>query len=128
MGGVDTTPATPEMADAAAPPETKAEESKADEAKAADEAKTAEPAAEAKEAPPPEGALFRWRESATEVVVTARTRRGLPDGAVELRAAPTSAGCRRACGWATATSSRAGRISTGSPPESPNPALRATSA
>jgi len=46
-----------------------------------------EPAA----APPPEGALFRWRESATEVVVTARTRRGLPDGAVELRAAPTSA-------------------------------------
>ena len=46
-----------------------------------------EPAA----APPPEGALFRWRESVTEVVVTARTRLGLPDGAVELRAAPTSA-------------------------------------
>lgn len=45
------------MADAAAPPETKAEESKADEAKAADEAKTAAPAAEAKEAPPPEGAV-----------------------------------------------------------------------
>ena len=40
------------MADEAAPPETKAEESKAD-----DEAKAAEPAAEAKEAPPPEGAV-----------------------------------------------------------------------
>ena len=55
------------MADAAAPPETKAEESKADGAQAAepaeakgaadDEAKTAAPAAEAKEAPPPEGAV-----------------------------------------------------------------------
>ena len=55
------------MADAAAPPETKAEESKADGAQAAepaeakeaadDEAKAAAPAAEAKEAPPPEGAV-----------------------------------------------------------------------